>query len=60
MKVLCNNIKKARKNDTKKIAAIFCEERSYSILHVGQIIQEWTEWSLFKTALKKFEVIWFA
>ena len=27
---------------------------------MGQGIQEWTKWNLWKTAFKKFEVIWSA
>ena len=28
--------------------------------HLGQVIQEWTKENLWKTAFKKFEVIWSA
>ena len=30
------------------------------LLYMGQSIQEWTKWNLWKTAFKKFEVIWSA
>ena len=29
-------------------------------IDMGQSIQEWTKWNLWKTAFKKFEVIWSA
>ena len=36
---------------------IFSEEK---LLQLGQSIQEWTKWDLWKTAFKKFEGIWSA
>ena len=44
---------------------LFSEEKAHARLLVielqlGQSIQEWTKRNLWKTAFKKFEMIWFA
>ena len=48
-----------------KLLNVLSEEKAHARLLVielqlGQSIQEWTKRNLWKTAFKKFEMIWFA